>query len=475
MSPSSPPPSSSSFEALQERLTALQETTGQLKELIERLATIKFQPGSVPLRSNLTTYGGSDESNAAAELGTEINQILREEEEELELLHEEIIDLPSGGGRPGSEAEHKKLRLKEGAQRLGSELKGCRTSFRKAQLAARRSLEGAQKLERELLLSSYAASAAAFNSSPSSSSSQPPSGASSPVPPTDTQPTQPQLLFTARDRRRIKEKGLSAKRDENGNVIGAASDVTDALRRTHELIAAEVSKSAFAARTLAESADALRRLDDSYEGIDGLLGRSRDLLGTLLRSQKSDTWYLQTALYMLFATLVWLVFRRLLYGPLWWLVWLPVRTVWRGTGLVVGSFGGSSGDNGTVSAGEKGGATMLVRDREGGKVRGVGVGEEGAVPTVLVGGRGEGEEEGIGGDPDSLVDKVGRIIEDSLPVLSEEQMAAAEANRTLEEEEEEEKTEKEGEGKQEQPNPMKRMWEEEREEVREAQRVRDEL
>ncbi|KAK3695155.1 hypothetical protein B0T22DRAFT_534076 [Podospora appendiculata] len=469
MSSSSP---SSSFEALQERLTALQETTGQLKELIERLATIKFQPGSVPLRSNLTTYGPSsdgDETNVAAELGTEINQILREEEEELELLHEEIIDLPSSGGRPGNEAEHKKLRLKEGAQRLGSELKGCRTSFRKAQLAARRSLEAAQKLERELLLSSYAASAAAFNSP--SSSTQPTSGASSPVAPTDTQTTQthqPQLLFTARDRRRIKEKGPSTLRD-GGNVVGAAGDVTDALRRTHELIAAEVSKSAFAARTLEESADALRRLDDNYEGIDGLLGRSRDLLGTLLHSQKSDTWYLQTALYMLAATLAWLVFRRLLYGPLWWLVWLPVRTVWRTTGWAVSL--GSAEENGTVTAGGgEGGARMLVRDTE--RVRGVGVGEEGAVPTVLVGGGGRGEEGSS--DPDSLVDKVARIIEDSLPLSSEEQMAAAEANRTAEEEAKAE-AEKEIEGEQQQPNPMKRMWEEEREEGRQAQRVRDEL
>ncbi len=121
-----------SFETLQERLIALQETTGQLKELIDRLANLKFQPGSVPLPTtlNLTSSIGSlgsigsndtDSPNAATELSSEISQILREEEEELELLNEEILDLRSG--RPGSDAEHKKTRLRDGVKRLETELK----------------------------------------------------------------------------------------------------------------------------------------------------------------------------------------------------------------------------------------------------------------------------------------------------------------------------------------------------------------
>ena len=133
--------SSSSFESLQERLATLQETTGQLQGLIERLATIKFQPGSVPLSatpslsmnmtSSISSLGsivsGEDDAeevdpNVATELSAEINQILREEDEELELLREEVIDLRSG--RPGSEAEHRKARLREGVQRLERELKG---------------------------------------------------------------------------------------------------------------------------------------------------------------------------------------------------------------------------------------------------------------------------------------------------------------------------------------------------------------
>ena len=102
-----------SFDALQERLAALQETTSQLKELIDRLATVKFEPGSIPL-------GNDDDNNIATELGSEIHQILREEEEDLDLLQEEITDLRSG--RPGSDTEHSKTRLKDGAARLEQEL-----------------------------------------------------------------------------------------------------------------------------------------------------------------------------------------------------------------------------------------------------------------------------------------------------------------------------------------------------------------
>jgi hypothetical protein len=103
-----------SFEALQERLAALQATTAQLQELIDRLSNLKFQPGSVPL-------GVDEDSSVSGELSAEISQILREEEDELELLLEEAEDLR--GGRPGSDAEHHKARLKDGVDRLQRELR----------------------------------------------------------------------------------------------------------------------------------------------------------------------------------------------------------------------------------------------------------------------------------------------------------------------------------------------------------------
>lgn len=418
----------SSFESLQERLAALQETTGQLRDLIDRLANIKFQPGSVPLST-------SDEDNVATELSTEISQILREEEEDLELLQEEIIDLRSG--RPGSDAEHRKTRLNDGAHRLHTELHDCRTAFRKAQLSARRSLAAAQKLERDLLLASYAASASASVSS--STVLTDPDDTTTPNQPTPltSEETRHQLL-----RRRHQNNNKNPK-SKSPDVITTSSEITLSLQRTHTLIAGELAKSSFASQTLAESSAALAELQKSYEGLDGLLNRSRDLVGTLLSAQKSDTWYLQMALRMLLATLGWLVFRRFLYGPLWWVLWLPLRTGFRVTKGVASSSGMGVGRMEVVQPGDGGAARVTV-----------GVGEEGAVPTVRVG-REEVEGEG---DPDSMVEKVGRMVEDTLDRRDEE-----EANRTGESEE------LEGE-----PNPMKRMWEEEGVE-QEAGQVRDEL
>jgi protein transport protein SEC20 len=96
-----------SFEGLQERLTALQETTAQLRELIDRLATLEFEPGSVPL-------GTEDENTPSGELSAEISQVLRSGLEEQELLQEEAKYL-----RPEGE---EKTRLKDGVARIGTEL-----------------------------------------------------------------------------------------------------------------------------------------------------------------------------------------------------------------------------------------------------------------------------------------------------------------------------------------------------------------
>ena len=74
-----------------------------------------------------------------------------------------------------------------------------------------------------------------------------------------------------------------------------------------------------------QSTAAISSLSESYSGLDSLLSSSRNLVGSLLRSQKSDTWYLETAFYIIVGTITWLLFRRILYGPIWWLVWLPVR------------------------------------------------------------------------------------------------------------------------------------------------------
>lgn len=94
-----------SFQGLQDRLTALQETTAQLGELIERLSNLKFQPGSVPLDAN-------EEGSVSGELSTEISNLLRDGDDEKDLLSEEVEFL----------RHEDKARLREGVERQGQEL-----------------------------------------------------------------------------------------------------------------------------------------------------------------------------------------------------------------------------------------------------------------------------------------------------------------------------------------------------------------
>lgn len=131
-------------------------------------------------------------------------------------------------------------------------------------------------------------------------------------------------------------------------TLNASSDVTAALRRTHALLQSNIEQSQFAQQTLNESTEALASLSESYAGLDSLLKSSSGLIKQLIRSNKSDTWYLTTAFYILVMTIGWLVFRRLLYGPLWWLVWQPLRLLWWLTVIMLTGVGAVSGRKGEV-------------------------------------------------------------------------------------------------------------------------------
>lgn len=102
-----------SLRTLQERLTALQNTTKQVEELIQRLSNLNFQPGSVPL--------DDEDGDVSAELSGEIHQTLKEQSEDLELLEQEVEDLPTG--RPGSDQDRDRAELSSRVGRAGQELK----------------------------------------------------------------------------------------------------------------------------------------------------------------------------------------------------------------------------------------------------------------------------------------------------------------------------------------------------------------
>ncbi|KAI5858365.1 hypothetical protein BZA05DRAFT_432310 [Tricharina praecox] len=134
------------------------------------------------------------------------------------------------------------------------------------------------------------------------------------------------------------------RRDEKGNedvsqkelLVTAGEDVTAALRRTQALLAGELQKSRFASETLAQSTEALRELGERYSAFDDVLGKSRELIRDLVKKNKSDRWYYEMAIKMLIGMLVWIVVRRLFWGPIWLLVVWPMKTTWW---FVAGSVG----------------------------------------------------------------------------------------------------------------------------------------
>jgi protein transport protein SEC20 len=280
---------------------SLASVTDSLKgtnTLITRLARLTFPPGAEPL---------DDEGNSVRiELAQDIHEGLKQLEEDLELLRGDIEDatpvakapatgrLRSGSVRHSSKGqEHERL----GTQvvRLGEDLRTARSAFRRAQISAKRAADESKVKERELIFANLQQA-----SDPSTPTSTSINGSSAD-------------LFAGRSTLQKRQQQKHLTKDEL--LVAQSSDVTSALRRTTDLLSTELSRSRFAQETFDESTAALKDLGDTYSDLDSVLKKSRDLLGTLLRSQKSDTWYLETAFYILLATLAWLIFRRILYGP----------------------------------------------------------------------------------------------------------------------------------------------------------------
>jgi protein transport protein SEC20 len=386
-----------SIDILHDRLATLQETTNQLKQLIDRLAGHNFGADSDSLESQ-------DGTASTAELSGEIGQMIREEEEELELLQEEALDLRSG--RPGSEMEHQRLRLKEGVARLELELQSHRTNFRKAQVAAKRRLLDAQRTERELLLQSYdePAETAEHDTTPPTEAN------------TQRSATHPEA---PRYHRQTAEPSLLSQEDQRN--VSASSNVTQALREMHEMMTTELSKSEFARETLEDSTRMMKSLGESYDSLDGMVAASVGLVGVLMRSQKSDTWYLKTSFYVLAATLGWLIFRRWLYGPLWWLVWLPLRLL-LGVSLKTGKSIVSSSSGHDAASSLRSGTTAVidhVREVEG-------LPDEETLPTLDVSGASDGieserVENAIKDEPLVVLEEAVDHHDPQIPVMGEAQ------------------------------------------------------
>jgi replication factor C subunit 2/4 len=186
----------STVSALQARLKELSTSLAQIHPLVSRL-------------HNFTTAIGQGD-DARLELGAVIHSRLKEAEDELELLKDDVDDLEattdSRRRGVGLEKETEKERVIALARRMANDLKRMRGDFRNAQLQAKRNAELAKRKERELLF--------------------------------------------ARSEGTEKRNPAKEKLTQEDIVKNASKDVTAALRRTQQLMQAELSRSQFAQETL---------------------------------------------------------------------------------------------------------------------------------------------------------------------------------------------------------------------------------
>lgn len=423
-------------QSLSSRLLSLSESNKSNAVLIGKLARISFEPGA-------PTEGEDTTADDRVELSSQIHDNLKQQEEELELLKAEVEDVTGTSSQShrrrdnDKEAENRRLNIQ--VARLSEDLKQSRSLFRKAQLQAKKNAERAKQREKELLFAGIR------------------EGNNSPAP------------------GRSKRGGEKLTAEEL--TANASTDVTAALRRTRQLMQTELSRSEFAQQTLEESTQALADLSERYTDLDTLLSSSRNLLSTLVSSQKSDTWYLETALYVLVATISWLVFRRFLYGPFWWFVWLPVKLAYRFLS-VVSSAVGLTGGAAAVSSPSR--PPLIVKPSAKGRAPQHPVVSGGQQHNIPVGRGGQGA--GQGPDPSaagSLSQSVGQMAEASRDAT---QGSSAEDPQAVGGDGKEEVKRGDGtvleERKADKPaNPKKRMWDEdaERRKAEEARRDKDEL
>lgn len=272
---------------------SVHEITTRLKHLSETNRALQPRIFSLAKLSTSETQASDfgNESKLRVELSTEIHQELKDLDEEFELIKQEAEDITttgswsSGARRANEDRDRERVTIAGQVERLGEDLKLTRGQFRKAQLQAKRNAEKAQRRERKQLFAGLQEG-------------------------------------TARSPSRLRGH---EKLTEDDILLNASSDVTAALRRTHHLMTSELQRSQFAHETLQRSTAALQSLNESYSNIDTLLSSSKSLVSSLVSSTKSDTWYLETAFWILIYTLVWLIFRRIFYGPIRYLAYLPTK------------------------------------------------------------------------------------------------------------------------------------------------------
>lgn len=235
----------------------------------------------------------------------------------------------------------------------------------------------------------------------------------------------------------------------------------------------ELSRSQFAQETLEQSTAALADLGEKYTDLNTLLASSRTLVTTLLKSTKSDTWYLETTFYILITTIIWLIFRRWLYGPLtWFLIW-PLKLFFRVAFGVVGLSTAASAKSSGVAIPFESSTSLIVKPSATGGAQKRNIDPNAPSPQnyIRVGGGGKGYHQGDPSPPDSLSQEVGKMAEQAQQQQEQDVHPQLRKNR---QQPDEEGPVVRGDGtvlkESDKPrNPKKKMWEENVESVRHEQ------
>ena len=112
---------------------------------------------------------------------------------------------------------------------------------------------------------------------------------------------------------------LSSQND--ASLLTATNDVTLALKRTHALLEQELEKSTLSLESLDHSSQTLRQLENKYDIFDVLLRGSKRLIVELERADKWDRWLIYGGLAIFGLTCLWIVYKRILRGPLRFVFW----------------------------------------------------------------------------------------------------------------------------------------------------------
>ncbi|KAI9595182.1 Sec20-domain-containing protein [Syncephalis fuscata] len=254
-----PPPSIASTTASSITFVDAHEEDEQLTDLSRRALTIEqlisalHAPVDTATELPSATMLAAEQRDLAATARTQLRQFERAITDARELAEDE-------------DREQDRIALLRQIDRHDAHRKQLQTALRKATLEGKRKADAHARFEREALLGSSGANNGLSNN------------------------------------RRVQSTEKA--------MMRASSEVTESLRRTTQLMQAEVEKSSLNATTLEDSSRLLRAAHGEYRGLDTVLRTSRQVLTRLERGDWTDRLLILFGLFVFLLVVLYVVRRR---------------------------------------------------------------------------------------------------------------------------------------------------------------------